>query len=63
MPNWQTAPPQTPLVPVSSLPDDVLIFLLASRYKNVVRAVPKDVRKLDIYLPELRRLLAAGAGG
>jgi phosphonate transport system substrate-binding protein len=38
-------------------------FLLASRYKNVVRAVPQDVRKLDIYLPELRRLLAAGAGG
>ena len=37
-------------------------FLLASRYKNVVRAVPQDVRKLDIYLPELRRLLAAGAG-
>lgn len=28
-------PPQTPLVPVSRLPDDVLIFLLASRYCDV----------------------------
>jgi phosphonate transport system substrate-binding protein len=38
-------------------------FLLVSHYKNVVRAAPKNVRKLDVYLPELRRLLAAGPGG
>lgn len=37
-------------------------FLQASSYRSVVRAVPANVRKLDIYLPELRRLLAAGAG-
>lgn len=37
-------------------------FLQTSSYRSVVRAVPENVKKLDIYLPELRRLLAAGAG-
>jgi hypothetical protein len=38
-------------------------FLRASSYRSVVRAAPENVKKLDIYLPELRRLLAAGSGG
>lgn len=37
-------------------------FLQASSYRSVVRAAPENVKKLDIYLPELRRLLAAGSG-
>lgn len=37
-------------------------FLETSSYRSVVRAAPENVKKLDIYLPELRRLLAVGAG-
>ena len=34
-------------------------FLQASQYKNVIRVSPANLKKLDVYLPELRRLLAA----
>jgi phosphonate transport system substrate-binding protein len=37
-------------------------FLQASNYKNVVRIVPANLKKLDVYLPELRRLLAIKPG-
>lgn len=33
-------------------------FLQASQYKNVVRVSSTNLKKLDVYLPELRRLLA-----
>lgn len=37
-------------------------FLRASLFMNVVEAKPAQLKNLDVYLPELRRLLRAGAG-
>lgn len=33
-------------------------FLQASQYKNIIRVSSANLKKLDVYLPELRRLLA-----
>lgn len=38
-------------------------FLQNSRYQNVVGIVSANLKKLDVYLPELRRLLAISPGG
>lgn len=37
-------------------------FLVASSYSNVIPINPEHLRNLDIYLPELRRLLALATG-
>lgn len=37
-------------------------FLVSSSYRNVVPVYPDHLKKLDIYLPELRRLLAIEPG-
>ena len=37
-------------------------FLISSSYKNVVPISPAHLKNLDIYLPELRRLLAIAPG-
>lgn len=38
-------------------------FLVTSNYKDVVKVTPAGLRNLDIYMPELRRLLAIKPGG
>jgi ABC-type phosphate/phosphonate transport system substrate-binding protein len=42
--------------------DDGKKFLAASSYNNVVPITPAHLKNLDIYLPELRRLLAIKPG-
>lgn len=42
--------------------DDGRKFMSASSYKDVAAIVPAHLRNLDVFLPELRRLLAAAPG-